>query len=206
MAGFPWGKIISATADEVADFGPNAARVKALLSMIPELSTDAKAVAGRARNVSRGSYIGSMLRNDDAYEGALNAANRNNLVDVFDNAQNAAASIAARGADATFNRAAWDAAPAEALAGLINPQTYRNLTGPLAAGRAFDLRRASAPESFTDIVYNLSGMGQITGPRDIGIARRLSMQSPTFTQLVMSFTEDGMSLGDAMSAARALGL
>jgi hypothetical protein len=44
------------------------------------------------------------------------------------------------------------------------------------------------------------------GPRDIRSAQQLSMTDPSFTQLVMSFVEDGMSLDDAMAAARALGL
>jgi hypothetical protein len=196
---FPWGKIIAATADEIADFGPSASRIKALLRMVPTLSDDAirtvdnaRAFAHPSNSVIVAAQDLSKMRNPNVLKNIENAIWNMDFPDTDINAN--------------FMFGAEDAALAEAAGDNLARWARRSLSNPLAAGRALDIRRQASPESFTSIARGLGERGLVTAPRDVRVAQRLSMADPTYTQLVMSFVDDGMSLEDAMAAARALGV
>ena len=199
MALFPWGKIIAATADEIADFGPNAARVKALLRMVPDVSLDAHRLSDQAGQAylktPKGKFGGVDL---EKYVSEFGDENR---IDQMERAIYAGDN---------WLPSVNDAVGAESISDLIIPNAgtdrFMNMIRPLATGRSFDLLRPKSPESFTGLARSLGDRGAVMGPRDIRSAQQLSMTDPSFTQLVMSFVEDGMSLDDAMAAARALGL
>jgi hypothetical protein len=199
VAGFPWGKLIAATADEIADFGPNAARVKALLKMVPDVSLDAHRLSDQAGQA----YLKTP-------KGKFGGVNLEAYVDEFGNADRREQMERAIYAGGSWLPSVNDAVGAESISDILIPHAgtdrFIDMVRPLATGRAFDLRRPKSPESFTSIARNLGDLGAVMGPRDIRAAQRLSMADPSFTQLVMSFVEDGMSLEDAMSAARALGI
>jgi len=187
-----WGpNIVPATAAETARYGPQAARVNALFEGLGRLSDDAGALtrdAGLvdARNDVWRAASGAMYRaaRRDAAKYASGAAQ--------DNAYNLA------------TNAAHGAAIGEVLSDLITPNQYLTLTRPLATGRLFDILRPNAPETFTPVARQLGEMGAITSPRGIRLARDISLESPEFSQLVLSLMGNGMSVQDAMLAAKAL--
>jgi hypothetical protein len=201
-----WGKdIIPATADEIKRLGPNAARVKAVLDMSRwGVSDDAWKVAeaawrphlrvlDRARGTARINTIFDL--------------NEQKRLEQLKRAEALGHDLGANWGDGYHTGApSAAAAVSESVSDLIVPETYRTLTNPLAAARRFDKTVPNAPEGFTAVVRNLGERGFITGPKSIEAARRLSMESPTFTDLVISFVQDGMTFQEAMAAARALGL
>jgi hypothetical protein len=213
MALFPWGKIVAATANEVAELGPQAARVRALYKLIPGLSDEAgfiardadQALLGREDLIPEFASIITGPRGRQTFKAQDKALDR--VVNtIFDKELSGGKAFANDSVPRLFP--AWGATTSavtgEAISDLASPALYRELISPFAAARTFDLRRTAAPESFAGIARGLSERGLVTGPRDIRVAQRLSMEGPTFTQLVMSFVDDGMSLEDAMAAARAL--
>ena len=211
-----WGKdVVPATVDEIADLGPNAARVKALLRFIPTLGGDAGLIArdaDRAVNLQKNlvkEFASTMegRRGEQAFR-AQNKALEQAVNTIFDKGLNNGKAFAQDSVPRFFP--AWDATTrattGESISDLASPELYRGLTSPFNAGRRFAMTVPNAPEGFTSIARTLGEMGQITGPKSIEAARRLSMESPTLTQIVTTFVQDGMSLEDALAAARALGL
>jgi hypothetical protein len=213
-----WGKEIAPTADELKVFGPKAARVGAIIRMLPGMSDDAKIITSGARHVTEIPNALGFKNIGDVELAALRQMDRqlvgeNVATAAFDAGVDSVATPLRLSMDETenFAGAAESAAIAEAARDRIGKDIfvadlYKPLTSALATGRRFDRTVPTAPESFTAIARSLGEMGQITSPKGVEAARRLSMEDPTFTQLVMSFVQDGMSLEDALAAARALGL
>jgi hypothetical protein len=215
-----WGKelVPSAVSDNV--LRDNKRRLEALYRMVPELSTDAKVIAADARRSIpipeevAGRYGLDMndIRTVARQQGRTFSAPSVMDVDAqaFERGLFSGTGVP-RGKNVDFAKTVHDAAMAEATQHVINKgmfteDLYKPLTSALAAGRRFERTVDTAPEGFTAIARTLGERGLITGPKSIEAARRLSMESPTFTDLVISFVEDGMSLEDALAAARALGL
>jgi hypothetical protein len=216
-----WGKELVPPVVSNNVLRDNRRRLEALYRMVPELSTDAKLIAANARqavplpemvagrygldmNQVRGvaSQQGRIFSAPDAVQADEEAFTRGLL---------AAGNRLTSGKNVDFANTVHDAAIAEATQHVIGKDMltedlYKPLTSALAAGRRFERTVDTAPEGFTAIARTLGERGLITGPKSIESARRISMESPTFTQLVTSFVQDGMSLEDALAAARALGL
>ena len=196
-----WGKkIIPATADEIAEFGPNATRVRALINMVGGLSDDSIRAAGNAEQYTR-----PLMRE----------AEQSLLADVpkYRSLTNPAFSYAADRAGRLINQqdaiaaqhAAGIAASAEAVGDLITPQTYRTLTNPIAAARRFDMTVPNAPEGFTNIARSLGERGLITAPKDIELARRVSMLSPDMQQVYLNLLGEGTDPAQLLQALRLMG-
>ena len=188
-------KIAEATADDIARFGPQAARVRALLNFIPTMSED----AGKISSNSWGTA--SDAARDEA-EIALRYAPRNLALKD-------AARIASWDAAYDSNRMmafdpAEEAVSTEAVSDLITPEVYRTMTNPMASARALDRLAGRAPESFVPTARDLGERGLVSAPADIVTALRISKLPPSVQPLVMGLVDSGMTIEDALSAARAL--
>jgi hypothetical protein len=199
----------------------NRLRLESLYRMIPELSADAKLIAADARqSVLLPKEVAGMygldmnrIRGVAHQQGRIFSAPDAVQADeeAFMRGLLAAGDRLPSGKNVDFAKTVSDAATAEATQHVIGndmftEDLYKPLTSALAAGRRFERTVDNAPEGFTAIARTLGERGLITGPKSIEAARRLSMESPTLTQIVTTFVQDGMSLEDALAAARALGL
>jgi hypothetical protein len=181
-------KIAEASADDIVRFGPQAARVKALLNFIPGMSDDAAAISRDAWDTSI--YSAS----DKAYDAAMDAERYTPWNSIKYEPYNAASS--------TYG--ALDAKRAEIVSDLITPETYRTLTNPLASARALDRLAGRAPESFVPTARDMGERGLVSAPADIVTALRISKLPPQQQSLVMGLVDSGMTIEEAMQAARAL--
>jgi len=194
-----WGKkIIPATADEIAEFGPNAARVKGLLSMLNNTSRDAARLSTEA-------YPG--IRIFPAEQVAYKAGRRLEQSNAID-----ATKYLPEGYDPKVKSdKLWAVLPAnmsaraEVVSDLITPEDYRNLTRPMAVGRRFDMTLPNAPEGFTNIARSLGERGLVQGPKDIEIARRVSMLPPTMQQVYLDLVGEGTDPMQLLKALRLMG-
>lgn len=184
-------KIAEATADDIAEFGPQAARVRALLNFIPGMSEDAAKISGSSYGTPKAAEL---------YPA------RTAAWDVVDSASNRSAELTSawNAAGDTARVSALDAASAEVVSDLITPQVYRTLTNPLASARALDRLAGRAPESFVPIARGMGDRGLVTAPADIVTALRISKLPPSVQPLVMNLVDSGMPIEDAVAAARAL--
>jgi len=195
--------LVPATDSEIKRLGPNAARVKAVLDMASGSGDDAWQVAEDAWRPHGGVLSKAW---SDAENTVFDPNDERRWVQL-ERAEALGRDLGDDWGDGYHTGVPYAAAAiSESASDLISPETYRTLTNPLAAARRFDRTVPNAPEGFTAIVRNLGERGLITGPQSVEVARRLSMESPTFTDLVMSFVQDGMTFQEAMAAARALGL
>jgi hypothetical protein len=195
--------LVPATDSEIRRLGPNAARVKAVLNMAWRQSDDAMAVAEDAWR-PHGDVLGKAYRD---VENTVFDPNDGRRWEQLGRAEALGSDLGDDWGDGYHTGMPYTAAAvSESASDLISPETYRALTSPIAAGSRFERTVDTAPEGFTAIVRNLGERGLITGPQSVEAARRLSMESPTFTDLVISFVQDGMTFQEAMAAARALGL
>jgi hypothetical protein len=195
-------KAVEATADDIARFGPQAGRVRSLLNFLPTMSDEAANVVQGAGKVSS--------RNPKVYKATDKAgdyAQAGNRFDLFDEAQGAAWDAPLRNITDDAKIAGYDAAGAESIADLIDLDTYRTLTNPLAAGRAADLLRTRPRYQgtpFLDVVQNLAGRGMVAGPRDVVRAGRIARAPEDVREIALTLIADGMSPADALRAARML--
>lgn len=210
-------QIARATADEVARFGPQAARVRGLLDFIPTLGPEGRIIAGSSLD-----NMPSSVR-DPAVNSAWNAAVDHIRVNARDDASNSArrALYTSLGKGEKFDDAAAAeamrmAAWGEVLSDVVEPQSYRTLTAPLAAGRAFDVLRPRAPENFLDVVRGLGERGLVQQPVDVLGARTLARASDPERRALMEvidaiagdagYADTGYdSLAELIEAARLLG-
>jgi hypothetical protein len=194
-------KILEASADDVARFGPQAARVRALLNFIPTMSDDAAKIS------SNSWYSAQRLETDPmwgAWRQAEDAVGNAARVSADDRAR-----YAAEGAAQTAGRypamyPAEVAGRAEMISDLIEPEVYRKLTNPMASARALDRLAGRAPESFVPTARDMGDRGLVSAPADIVTALRISKLPPSVQPLVMGLVDSGMTIEDALSAARAL--
>lgn len=202
-------QIVEATADDIARFGPNAARVRALLEFLPTISDDAAEVTADTSYRSWGDLVSASHVAEHAVRDAKRAAE-------VDNA-NSLARASIRGTP--YDTAIYEYhGPEEALEGavratvasdLVTPETYRTLTNPLAVGRAVDLLR-NRPRyqgtPFLDVVRQAAERGLIAGPRDVATVGRVAQVPDKVAQqealdLILNY---GMSPEEAIIAIRAL--
>ena len=199
-----WGKkLMPATAEEVAQFGPNASRVKALVKMVRGLSDDAVKVAGDA-TISKMPLIKNTIQ-------TLNR-NADEARKVF---AREAYGYGASGTDRliysanTNAPAAWDAAgsggAAESMADILTSQDYRTLLNPITAARSFDFSKSRTPEGFTNIARSLGERGLITAPKDIVVARQVAQLPPAMQQVYLDLVGEGTDPAQLLQALRLMG-
>ena len=199
---------VAASADDLKRFGPQAAKVRSLLDFIPTMSDDAARASGSAWN--------------NASNNANNAARNAAYFSVWNNARNNADNAARNAAwdaadgdtyDAARNAlryAADSAANATSVGDLIDPNTYRTLTNPLAAGRAVDIlgnRPRNQGLPFYDIVRQMGESGVLRTPRDVVIASRLAKAPDNVREValfLMNNNTSGMTRQDILTNARLL--
>jgi hypothetical protein len=194
-------KIVEATADDIARFGPQAARVKALLNFIPGMSDDAAKISDAAASAGEGTWRAAFTAADKAARNAERLVESNVATRA---ANDKAFNAIRRAAGYSTVDAASDAANAEVLSDLITPQVYRTLTNPLASARALDRLAGRAPESFIPIARDLGERGLVAAPSDIVSALRISKLPSQQQSLVTGLVDSGLTLEEAMLAARAL--
>lgn len=201
-------QIAKATADDVARFGPNAARVRALLDFLPTMSEEAaetSKLAWDAGIMSRPFQDATVEASDLA--GLLTSTNGIPRASARGAAWSRAANSMSRRPDIAPAAAAQEAAMVELISDIVSPETYRTLTGPLAAGRAVDLLRARPRNQgtpFLDVVRQAAERGAVTGPRDVVAANRLARSPEDIREIAMTLMADGMSAEEAMRTARML--
>jgi len=210
-----WGKkIIPATADEIAEFGPNAARVKALLGMAESMSDDAGKLASNVL-VLKPEKTGMLWDRHDAMTRALDA----NFGSKRGTMQNNVTESIMRMGDftaptskykSTFERnrvreALNDASTAEVVSDLITPEFYSPLTNPMAVARAFELSVPRTPEGFINIARSLGERGLITAPKDIRIAQQISQLPPAMQQVYLDLVGEGTDPAQLLQALRLMG-
>ena len=196
-------KILKASADDIAEFGPQAARVRALLNFIPGISDDAAKISDAARRAA----FNPSMRDAPSYA-ALDKAWDAGLDASRDAAWGASIIAAEDAVWDTTRSAAYDAArkasSTEVVSDLITPQVYRTMTNPMASARALDRLAGRAPESFVPIARNMGERGLVSAPADIVTALRVSKLPQEQQSLVMNLVDSGMTIEDAIAAARAL--
>jgi len=201
-----WGKkIIPATADEIKMYGPEATRVKALMSMIGSLSEDASKL-GFAANKSVAENFGKALNKADleADSKMLNAGRekltglaRLDILDLLDRSKNPARNA--------LRPPAKRAVSAEVVSDLITPKSYSVLTDPMNTARTFDMTVPNAPEGFTNIARSLGERGLIAAPKDIELAQRISMLLPDMQQVYLNLLGEGTDPAQLLQALRLMG-
>lgn len=188
--------IVEATADDIARFGPNAARVRALLNFLPTMDREAQRLSGYTR---REAIMNSPRKNADpwkrsvwgfTHDNAKDAAIRRGRLDEYDAAVEAAN-------DAAF-LAGNNAAGAEAVADLITPEEYHLLTNPLNVGRTFQerigLMLPDLQGPFTRMVNQLSP----ASPEEVIAVERL-MGNPNVDALLEMLTSPQMAPGQPLA-------
>lgn len=201
-------QIAEAAADDIARFGPNAARVRGLLDFVRNMSDDAAIVAKEARLETGAKVKDAMSVADTATQRIRGGAEHN----AWEDAQYLSR-IPGMGSS---RFAARDAALAEVNSDLLSGETYRAITNPLAAGRAFDVLRPRAPENFLDVVRGLSERRLVTQPIDVLGARTLARAPKSEREALMEvinaiagdtgYADTGYgSLAELIEAARLLG-
>ncbi len=197
-------KILEATADDVARFGPQAARVRALLNFIPGVSDDAAKISVAADSASRDTAWGALR--DASRDAAMDAARGDARSSAWDAAWDAlkVRSMSRRYPWGKAGIPAFDAASTEVVSDLITPEAYRTVTNPMASARALDRLAGRAPESFVPIARDMGERGLVSSPADIVTALRVSKLPQQQQSLVMGLVDSGMTIEDAIAAARAL--
>ena len=194
-----WGKkLVPATDDDIKLLGKNAPRFSNLLDAIENMSNEAYNIVGPAWRSSASSG-----RRDEALYLARMAT-------VSDPELNAQANLATRAAHNALGGGAeglagFDAAASEIVSDLIAPQTYRTLTNPLAAARRFDRTVPNAPEGFTNAARTLGERGLVSGPKDIELARRISMLPPNIQDVYFNLLQEGSDPMAMLAAMKLLG-
>jgi len=191
-------QIAEATADDIARFGPNAARVRALLDFLPTMSGDAQAVSRKAWHFSGPDFDEAILGiyRPRGVDIPLNRIRQSN--EASSDAYDLARSIGPMTAPAEL------AGRAESLAMPENIAAYTSLTNPLAAGRAVDVLRPRSPENFLDVVRGLGERGAIQQPLDVLAARGFARSPEEVRDIALQLIEDGMSVDEALKTTRML--
>jgi hypothetical protein len=187
-------KIAEASADDIARFGPQAARVRALLNFIPGMSDDAAKISDAAWGSAWGPA--RRAKRDASRKAAMDASRYEAWGSAYDALRDRAWGPA--------REAAVDAAGTEVVSDLITPEIYRTVTNPMASARALDRLAGRAPESFIPVARDLGERGLVSAPADIVTALRVSKLPQQQQSLVMGLVDSGMTIEDALLAARAL--
>jgi hypothetical protein len=187
--------IVEATADDVARFGPNAARVRALLDFLPTMSYEASDTSD---------ILGARLfkNNPQAEKNAAAQAQwvmRNDTNNLDFAVRNAAKD------KTNYVFSAMPAALAEAAGPRYLPDTYNELINPLATGRAVDVLRTRPrlqDTPFLDVVRDMRKRGAITSPEDVVVGSRLAQSNDDVREIALILMADGqMTAEEAYKAA-----
>lgn len=196
-----WGKkIIPATADEIAEFGPNAARVKALLGMVDNMSDDAAKISSTSRYADL-----NYEATPKAVKSLQNARNRAGRVEEWNAGGSQAFNAAKKAGKYPAIYGAENAGYAEVMSDLIRPQVYRTLTNPMAVARRFDMTVPNAPESFTNIARSLGERSLLATPKDVELARRVSMLPPAMQRVYLDLVGEDTDITQLLQALRLMG-
>ncbi len=182
-----------ATADDIARFGPNAARVRSLLDFIPTMSRAALDATSSA-----------VMKNPNV---AATKAAREAASSATTNAARQAFREAARsGTRNTPWKSGYDAARAEVVSDLISPEVYRTLINPLATGRAVDVLRPRFDRTpFRELITELGPKQMITQPSDVLNVARIAGSPEEIRDIALQLLKDGgMTIEEAYQAARLL--
>jgi len=180
-----------ATADDIARFGPNAARVQTLLEFLTTMSNDAVRATDDAWNWTPARQAAKGAVEDAAGNAAWNAAG------------SAAGSAAGDFVTGAARQAAWDAATSELVSDLISPENYRILTNPLAIGRAVDvLKPRYKNTAFRELLEELGPKSVITQPTDVLAVGRIARSPEDIREIAMTLIADGVPVDEAYQMAR----
>lgn len=206
-----WAPTLAASADDLLNFGPQAARVRALLEFIPTMSDD-------AHRLSRAMTRYQPPNPGGGAESPMNVAAWDATVTGNRGGERTAAWKAVRSVTPFTGlhetEPVWDATKAEVVSDLLDPRTYRQLTNPLATGRAFDVLRPRSPENFLDVVRGLDERSLVRQPVDVLSARALARdpQREALMEVINAiagntgYADTGYdSLAELVEAARLLG-
>ena len=191
-----------ATAEDVARYGPQAARVKTLLDFLPTMSDEAARTSGAAWNAAPDAAWGDAMA-------AVRGSARGPAWDAAYDATNDVVLPSWSGpswgvsSDDAYD-AASDAALGSVVSDLISPENYRRLTDPLAAGRAVDILRTrprNLNTPFLDITRRLAEQGSIRGPRDVVVASRIARSPEDIREIALTLISDGMNPLEALRTA-----
>jgi hypothetical protein len=204
-----WGKkIIPATDELIARFGPQASRVQALRNMAFDLSGDAKRISQDSYNLIVKKDMGRYNQASDVSNSIARSAGRE---EQFNNAFYGGYEDLSSGPgnDGYIGTALADALGAESVSDLLVPgvlqQDYKLLTEPMAAARRFDMTVPNAPEGFTNIARSLNERGLVSGSKDIELARRVSMLPPDMQQVYFNLLGEGTDPAQLLQALRLMG-
>jgi len=185
-----WAPEAAASADDLARFGPQAARVRALLDFLPTMSDEARSVANLSDNLPYekfSKYFDEI--HSPAWDRGLTATNlRNN----------------------ELKRDDWDAVRAviaEGVSDVISPEAYAALTTPIESGRAVDMLRNRARlqnTPFTDVVQQMGMSGAVSRPRDVVVGSRIAQAPEDIREIALTLIADGMPAEEALRTARLL--
>ena len=194
-----WGKkLIPATVEEVAQFGPNAARVKGLLRMVPDVSPDAHRLSHQAKQA----YL-------QTPKGKFSGVDLEKYVNTFGDENRLQQMEQAMFAGDSWLPSVNDAVGAESISDIIIPRAgtdkFMDMIRPLATGRRFDMTVPNAPEGFTNAARTLGERGLVSAPKDIELARRISMLPPHLQDVYFSLLQDGTDPMDMLAAMKLLG-
>ena len=206
-----WGKkIIPATADEIEKFGKNVPRVKSLLRKVENMSDDAARIVKEAELTSHrdmGQTLWATSKNKMWQAARDNDRARQfvNVDDLITDRFEASPYIGDLKMNQNFMDAVNRAGTSESVADLITPNSYTRFANPLAAGRRFEMTVPNAPEGFTNTARTLSERGLVSAPKDIEMARRISMLPPHLQEVYFSLLQDGTDPMAMLTAMKLLG-
>jgi hypothetical protein len=182
-------KLAVASADDIAQFGPQAARVRTLLDFLPTMSQEAARVGGRA-------WLGS---SEDLVFDAVEAASRAGKNKAYNASYEASRYKARYPKSDMMSDAARSAGWGEAVSDLISPENYRILTNPLATGRAAP-RYKDTP--FRELLQELAPKRLITQPSDVLSVGRIARSPEDIVEIAMTLIADGVPIDEAYQMAR----
>jgi len=183
-------------------YGSQAARVRSLLDFLPTMSEDAVRLSGDVRYVPK---FYNQTAHLDAYDAAYDAERGNAAWNATQDAWDIMGDRATKlGIESGASDAAFDAALGEVVNDFIRPDVYRDLTSPLAVGRAFDVLRPRSPENFLSVVRGLGEWDAIQQPSDLLLARRFGASPEEVRDITLGLIADGKSLDEALQIARTM--
>ena len=173
---------VVASADDLEEFGPQAAKVRAFLDFIPTLSNDARDLAGTVRQNPL-LYPRSITVSDDVVarfpkmKAAAEAARRVSLM------------------DAGYNRGAIvDVAQGEAASDLLTPKQYLFYVNNLNTARVFDQlllpKHRLADTPFVDLIRSISAGGGVRNPLDVSVISNIAREPKDIQEIARQLMID----------------
>jgi hypothetical protein len=198
-----------ATAEDIARFGPNAARVRSVLRFMRNMSKEASTAAESAyvRQYGWRDGVAPDPRNFQAQRSILrNTERAGELWNAFHSADHAAS----RSKNLTRFRgpardAGRQAVQTEVMSDLVGPDVYRIVTNPLATARAVDVlapRYQATP--FRELLTELRNLNPVAEPNDVlRVGRIAASPDEVIRQEIVDLVKNyGMTLEEAINVVR----